>query len=84
MLTVNGALPELKQGMNDPVAGLNYIWRLQLLLRITADSDYGPATAAAVRKYNADVLGRKTDGKTVDAALWRRLYGLKVPTPQGK
>ena len=77
MLDVGGKLPELKRGMNDPVAGFNYIWRLQLLLGVTVDGDYGPQTAAAVAGYYQAQLNRKTDGGTVDAAMWRRLFAIQ-------
>lgn len=77
MLDVGGKLPELKRGMNDPVAGFNYVWRLQLLLGVTVDGDYGPKTAAAVAGYYQAQLNRKTDGGTVDAAMWRRLFAIQ-------
>lgn len=80
MSLINGSLPDLKRGMHDPVAGYNYVWRLQLLLKIDADGDYGPGTAAAVKKYQKDVLGKTTDGGTVDAAMWRRLLAIQAAT----
>jgi hypothetical protein len=79
MLPINGTLPQLKRGMHDPVEGFNYVWRLQLLLKLHTDGDYGPVTAATVKKYNKDVLGRATDGATVDAAFWRRLLAIREP-----
>jgi hypothetical protein len=83
MLPINGTLPRLERGMSDPVQGFNYVWRLQLMLKIPADGDYGPATARAVQTYNKDVLGRKTDGATVDAAFWKRLLAIRTPAATG-
>lgn len=76
MLPIHGELPQLRRGMKDPVNGWSMISRLQRLLTITADGDYGPATAAAVAKYDLANLKRHTDGSTVDAAFWSRLYGI--------
>ena len=74
---ITGMVPELKYGDKDPLNGWYYVGRLQKLLNITADGDYGPATAAAVKAYNLKELSRTTDGHAVDGAFWTRLYGLQ-------
>lgn len=78
---VTGKLPILKQGFSDPVNGYYYIQRVQDLMpkayNVTVDGDYGPLTAAAIKRYNAEYLARKVDGKTVDAATWKRLYAIR-------
>ena len=75
MSVVTGKLPDLRRGMKDKVAGYNYIWRLQLLLGIDHDGDFGATTEQAVQKYNRDVLKRTSS--IVDGAFWKRLYALQ-------
>lgn len=76
--TITGRVPLLKYGMKDPIAfgGGNYVHRVQQLLGVTADGVYGQKTADAVKAMNARLLKRTVDGRTVDSATWRRLYGL--------
>lgn len=79
MVTIEGNLPELKKGMSDPVddSGTYWIMRAQRQLKITADGDYGPDTAAAVKKMMAEDSKRTTsDGSKIGLAEWRRLYGI--------
>jgi hypothetical protein len=78
-VSVAGTVPVLTYGMSDPIPfkGGQYVGRVQKLLDVTADGDYGPKTAAAVKAVNARLLGRNTDGRTVDALLWERLYGIQ-------
>lgn len=70
-----GQLPIIKYGDNDatPITpdGTWWVARVQRQLQIDADGDYGPATAAAVKKF----MG-KGDGKTVDLEVWIKLYAL--------
>jgi hypothetical protein len=75
MAVVTGKLPELKRGMSGKVAGYNYISRVQMLLGIKADNDFGPATEAKVAAYNRDVLKRSS--KIVDGTFWKRIYALQ-------
>lgn len=75
MSVVTGKLPDLRRGMKDKVAGYNYIWRLQLLLGIDHDGDFGATTEQAVQRYNRDVLKRTSS--IVDGAFWKRLYALQ-------
>jgi hypothetical protein len=76
--TITGRVPLLTYGMRDPIpfGGGQYIHRVQQLLRVPLTGVYDAATVAAVRKMNAELLKRNVDGRTVDAATWRRMYGL--------
>lgn len=73
MIKLDGlGLPELKYGQNDDdFAGYNDIWRLQKMLGIDADGDYGAKTAAAVKAYMGS-----GDGKTVGLTQWLKIYGI--------
>ncbi len=62
--------------MKDPINGWGMVSRMQKMLGVTPDGDYGAGTAAAVAAYDLANLKRKTDGGTVDGALWKRLYGI--------
>jgi hypothetical protein len=84
MLTIEGNYPELKQGMNDPVPGVNtaYIKRAQGTLAWLAgyagkiDGDYGPKMAASVREMMKGDAKRSTkDGSKIAEPEWRRLLG---------
>lgn len=79
MIKMDGNLPELKQGMSDPVPGVNtyYITRAQRQLQVPDDGDYGKVTAEAVQKMMKDDPKRTTtNGSKIAEAEWRRLYGL--------
>lgn len=78
-VTVSGTVPVLRYGYRDPLRfkGGNYVHRVQQLLGVPADGIYGDQTAAAVKSFNARLLGRNVDGRTVDAAAWERLYGIQ-------
>jgi hypothetical protein len=73
---VNGfKLPVLKEGMHDAdYAGYDYIWRVQKIVGVKADKDYGPVTREAVK----DWFGGKINGKTIDLDQWVSLYGLST------
>lgn len=79
---VGYGVPELHYGANDQQTdGWNSVHRAQKLLNyvtdanLTEDGIYGPATANAVKK----LVGG--NGRTIDAAVWVRLFGLnKVPS----
>jgi hypothetical protein len=75
MIPLDGhSLPELTYGMDDDqYGGYEAIWRLQKILDITADGNYGAKTAAAVKAY----LGHG-DGKKVGLAEWVTIYGLST------
>ena len=82
---LSGSVPILRFGMRDPIhyGGGNYVHRLQLLLpafggapALKADGVYGDQTAAAVASFYLRFVDRKTDGRTFDAAGWKRLYGM--------
>lgn len=75
MVEVSGTLPVLKRGMKDPIAGWNYIDRLQRLRGLKADGDFGPATEKDIVAFNLKALNRNS--KIVDAALWKVLYGIQ-------
>lgn len=78
---VGYGVPELHYGANDQQTdGWNSVHRAQKLLnyvtdaKLSEDGIYGPATANAVKK----LVGG--NGRTIDAAVWVRLFGLnKVP-----
>ena len=79
MIKIEGELPELKQGMSDPITpnGTYWITRAQRQLKIDADGDYGPKTAAAVKALMAtDSKRTTTNGSKIGLAEWRRLYGI--------
>jgi hypothetical protein len=79
MIQLDGTIPELRKGQNDPVPGTStyYITRAQRQMEITDDGDYGTGTAAAVKKLMAnDPKRTTTDGSKIGEAEWRRLYGL--------
>jgi hypothetical protein len=78
--SIVGTLPLLTAGMRDPVrfgsgAGM-YVGRIQKLLGVPVTGVYDPVTVAKVKSENARLLKRVTDGRTVDAAFWRRIYGM--------
>lgn len=75
---ISGRVPMLRLGMRDPIAfgGGMYVHRVQQLLSVKPTGVYDEATRAAVAAMNARLLNRRTDGKTVDAMFWHRLYGL--------
>lgn len=76
--TIQGKVPLLRAGDRDPIAfgGGNYVHRVQQLLNVKVTGVYDAATVAAVKKFNATLLGRNVDGKTFDAVSWRRMFGL--------
>lgn len=85
MIEVSGKYPLVRQGMKDPVPGVNtsYIKRAQAILAWLAgyggkiDGDYGKLTAAAVKKVMAGDAKRSTsNGSIIGEAEWRRLTGL--------
>jgi hypothetical protein len=76
MLPISGQIPQLTKGMHDPINGWGMVARLQKLLGVKADGDYGKLTAEAVRAYDHTNLNRTTDGNTVDTAFWKRIYGI--------
>lgn len=71
---IEGALPILKFGMEDPIdaSGWSHIARAQRLLQVDDDGVYGPDTQAKVKSMSPD-----TDGKTIDIGIWRRLIGIR-------
>ena len=77
LVTVAGTLPVLEAGMVDPVGGMWMVTRLQLMLELPKTGTYDAATIAKVASYNSRMLKRTTDGRQVDAAFWKRLYGIK-------
>lgn len=79
MVKVEGNVPLLKRGMDDPIDNTNWthIKRAQRLLQVTDDGDYGPATSKAVREYAAEKLNRKVSGDFIDAQIWTHLFGLR-------
>lgn len=74
-VTFETKLPLLSQGDSDPVTpdGTLYITRMQWMLNVADDGDYGPATAKAL-KDRLDFAGY--NGKTVGEREWRKLYAL--------
>jgi N-acetyl-anhydromuramyl-L-alanine amidase AmpD len=78
VLALDGlSLPELKYGMKDSdYKGYWNISKMQDLLGVPVDGDYGAQTAAAVK---AKV--KKGDGKTVDLDDWMVIYGLSTVDP---
>lgn len=87
MLHIEGALPELKKGMSDPVPGVqtSYIKRVQGILNwylpgdmpLAVDGVYGSQMAAGIKQLMEDDKTRSTsDGSRVGLPEWRRLYGL--------
>jgi hypothetical protein len=79
MIPIDGKIPEIRKGQKDPVPGTStyYITRAQRQLEVTDDGDYGPATAAALKKLMAQDPKRTTnDGSKLGEAEWRRLFGL--------
>jgi hypothetical protein len=74
MLKLDGlTLPEITYGTDDAKReGYQYVHRIQKLVGVKADGQYGPATAAAVAKAHGG------NGHTVDLACWVALYGLST------
>lgn len=74
----DGSLPVMKKGDSDIVVGnTKYITRAQQQLQVTADGDYGPNTAAAVKSLG--IAGK--DGNTIDNDVWERLFATWGMTP---
>jgi hypothetical protein len=73
MVKLDGlTLPVITEGMDDSKRdGYEYVHRIQKLVGVTADGNYGAKTAAAVAKVHGN-------GKTVDLACWIALYGLST------
>lgn len=73
---VDAVLPILKFGDSDGQFGnsdTRWVMRVQRLLGVTVDGDYGPVTAAAIAGLQ---IPGHTDGKTCDLPVWERLAGL--------
>jgi hypothetical protein len=70
-IEISGTVPLLKQGMADQPGAVAHIHRMQHLLGVTADGDFGANTEKALRTY----LGTSYHG-TVDLDAWRKLLGL--------
>jgi len=68
----DGRLPVLKKNDSDPIvpSGTYYVNRAQRALQVSADGDYGPETAAAVKALG--ISGK--DGNTIDNDVWEKLY----------
>ena len=67
------ALPVLKIGDDDAdFPGYDRIGRVQRLLGVTDDGQYGPKTAAALKALGIN------DGRTIDLPVWRKLFGLSL------
>jgi glycosyl hydrolase family 25 len=68
-------LPILKYGDSDDrnmfEGNTYFVTRAQRQLGVTADGDYGPETADAVK----ELMG-SGDGKTIDLPVWIKLYGM--------
>lgn len=78
LVAVQGRMPILRAGMKDPVvSGMNYVMRLQRLLGIKVTGTYDAATVTAVKAYNLRYLHRTVNGRSVDAAFWLRIIGIK-------
>lgn len=83
MIQFSGELPELEQGMSDPVIGGVYVRRVQTMLNwilpgepLVVDGDYGQKTADAVKALNtAATVKSSTDGSKVGFPEYQRLYG---------
>jgi hypothetical protein len=74
---VDGRVPELRQGDVDPPGATQWVTRLQRLLGVDDDGDYGPATAAALAERMAEDPKRSSiDGRKCYVPEWRRLYAL--------
>lgn len=80
MVQIDGEMPVLKQGMNDPVTpnGTWWISRAQKLLGVKADGDYGKLTAAALKDEMSDHPDNRSsaNGSVIGEPEWRRLFGL--------
>jgi N-acetylmuramoyl-L-alanine amidase len=78
LVSVSGRVPILHFGDRDPIAvgGGMYVHRVQQILGTPVTGVYDDALRAAVAATNARLLSRRTDGKTVDALFWHRIYGL--------
>lgn len=74
---IAGRLPILRAGMRDPIAGLWYVSRVQMMLRVPVTGAYDAATVHAVAAFNARVLNRRAAGEQVDGTTWHRLYALR-------
>lgn len=69
------SLPILKKGDQDGQyvnSHTGWVGRVQKLLAVTVDGDYGPETAAAVLALGLPGM----TGNTIDITVWERLYGL--------
>jgi hypothetical protein len=82
---IDGNLPVLKQGDNDPLPGTttNYVKRAQSVLAWIGgydgkiDGDYGPKMSAAVKSMMKDDAARSSsNGATFGLPEWRRAYGI--------
>lgn len=75
---IAGTIPVLKQGMSDPIdaTGWYHIQRMQRLLKITDDGDYGPKTTAALKAWlkSKNIAG---DGKSLNARQFKALAGIR-------
>lgn len=79
MVTIEGHLPILHRGDNDPVdaSGTYWITRAQRQLGVTADGSYGDRTTAAVVRLMHDDSNRSSaNGTTIALPEWRRLFGI--------
>lgn len=77
MESIVGWLPTLRQGDVDPIvpgSEFRYVMRAQRLLGVKDDGTYGPATAAAVRRY---LSMNVYDGKIIDNIVWSKLLALR-------
>jgi hypothetical protein len=82
---IDGNLPVLKSGDNDPLPGTttNYVKRAQSVLAWIGgyegkiDGDYGPKMSAAVKSMMKDDAARSSaNGATFGLPEWRRAYGI--------
>lgn len=79
MEAISGKVPILKIGMSDPVdnSGWHHIMRVQRLLGVTVDGDYGPKTASELQQWLKE-RGLPGNGKTVNAAIYKALAGIRM------
>lgn len=82
MIKFDGELPELTEGMKDPVVNAHHVKRAQVMLNlltpgetIEADGDYGSQTAQAVSRLMANAQAKSsTNGSKIGLFEWQKLY----------
>jgi hypothetical protein len=72
------SMPELKEGdSDDKIPGPDHIVRIQRIMKIKTDGDWGPVTTAAIANWCKYPVAQC---RKMNEDIWRRLYGLGHPS----